>query len=308
MRLRRRFDLADEFSSPPPPHGRRKEGRRSIRCSKANRGVSAEDEYLNLIVEVLYLEERADRPRARRHRRAVPPRADRPSGFHRAARLLRTLDRAREARPSATSEKAAMLDAPSPRSRGRRPWRTSRIAPKTRRRKRRGDSPLSSSPGAAGRPAHRRALRAGQNAGRAGTGAQRPEDNRRGQPGFPDGPGAGSEAGPNPAGHRPRQRSHDKRVVPFLAGFLNAKESSVRVEAGAGPGPGAGRRRGQDPAGLPFRPGGVRADRGARQPRARRRGNDEAASRSRGRRRGAQEEIAGRKTGRHVRPGAQPDC
>ena len=53
-------ELARELSSPVAPAREAEEKREIDSLLTANRGISADDEYLNLMIEILYLEDRSD--------------------------------------------------------------------------------------------------------------------------------------------------------------------------------------------------------------------------------------------------------
>jgi HEAT repeat protein len=105
-------ELARELSSPVAPAREAEEKREIDSLLTANRGISADDEYLNLMIEILYLEDRSDQypglaDSVRQYHRQLIARRD----FTRAARLLQSLLELRETWGGSHPEKAAMLAA-----------------------------------------------------------------------------------------------------------------------------------------------------------------------------------------------------
>ncbi len=198
-------ELADELSSPVAPAREAEEKREIDSLLTANRRLSADDEYLNLMIEILYLEDRSDQypglaDSIRQYHRELIARRD----FSRAARLLQSLLELKETSGSTQPEKAAILGA----SLGDIAGQEALAELEEALRPPAPDSDESilaylRLARSSGRQAHRRALRAGPNAGGPGSGARGAEKDRRRELGDLDVPGTGIETRTDPAGDRP---------------------------------------------------------------------------------------------------------
>jgi len=225
--------LADDLSSPLTLSREAEEKQAIDSLLATNRQISAEDEYLNLIIEVVFLEDRGDQYAGlaeiiRQYRHDLIARRD----FARAARLLRSLLELEETLGRSNSEKAAMLAA-AVGAVADKPTLTE-LEESLRQRGDEGDEEAVRYLSLIGPPAARligELFERARTSTARGTALEALKKIDSQSPDVLMSLAQESKPGLTREIIALVGESRDRRVVPFLAGFLSYRDASVRLEA-----------------------------------------------------------------------------